>query len=245
MEKSAITLVVLTIALLAFVVFQQSKMGPKAPRPSEPKAEPKPEPTEPVQPEVLGRRSGRAKTSGCENVKIGSPDFARCSTDLGSGRTVLAGDPKKLANPLRSEFVSNEFTPAGAAKFRSAKKGKKTAKAFPFSESRPSRADKKVDADKVFDKNGELKKAKKFDLSKRSTQGSSLGANALFFQSPPAEGETVGTASHSEGTKFLGAAVSPSAMGASKEEIIQASQIAVETRVSSNTDGNLNLLHPL
>jgi len=43
----------------------------------------------------------------------------------------------------------------------------------------------------------------------------------------------------------LGAAVSPSAMGASMEEILQSTKKAVETTVESNTGGQLNLLHPL
>lgn len=43
----------------------------------------------------------------------------------------------------------------------------------------------------------------------------------------------------------LGAAVSPSAMGASMDEILQSTKKAVETTVESNTGGQLNLLHPL
>ncbi|CAN0368998.1 unnamed protein product [Ectocarpus sp. 6 AP-2014] len=43
----------------------------------------------------------------------------------------------------------------------------------------------------------------------------------------------------------LGAAVSPSAMGASREEMLQSSKRAVPTKVFVNKGGQLNLLHPL
>ena len=43
----------------------------------------------------------------------------------------------------------------------------------------------------------------------------------------------------------LGAAVSPSAMGASREEMLQSTKRVVPVKVFSNTGGNLNLLHPL
>lgn len=61
--------------------------------------------------------------------------------------------------------------------------------------------------------------------------------NALHFKLKGGDSEGGGSP--------LGAAVSPSAMGASREEILQSTKRAVNTTVSSNIGGQLNLLHPL
>ncbi|CAN0048739.1 unnamed protein product [Scytosiphon promiscuus] len=71
--------------------------------------------------EALGmsRKARRARrfrsTIDCANVTIDSPDFARCSTELGAGRTVLAGDPVNVAH--NTAFVNDSFTPQGAQAF--------------------------------------------------------------------------------------------------------------------------------
>lgn len=213
MSTSGVSLAVLTVVVLGFVLYQKSLMTPSV------TAEVAGTETS----EVLGSRRGRAKTSGCENVSIDSPDFARCATELGSGRTVLRGDPVNVAHNINTAFVNDNFSAVGAAKFRRQSrktlqkvKQQNTANAFPFSESM----------------SGPIK----------STQGQ-LGSNALLFQT---NGDELGAvAGHTEGTKFLGAAVSPSSLGASREEILQSTRVVVEPTVSSNTGGQLNLLHPL
>jgi hypothetical protein len=57
---------------------------------------------------------GSKTRTSCDDVAIDSPDFARCATALGSGRTVLPGNPSKIANNINTGFISAEYsTPLG------------------------------------------------------------------------------------------------------------------------------------
>lgn len=160
-------------------------------------------------------RKSRLSNKDCQNVSIDSPDFARCATELGTGRTVLPGDPTQVAHNINRGFVKDSFTPQGAA-------------AFPFAATNAregTREGRKV-GPKMFDEYG-----KRFGNTEKKT-------NPLMFK---AKG---GVEERGAGSS-LGAAVSPSAMGASREEILQSTKVAVPLTVESNTGGQLNLLHPL
>ena len=215
MDTSMLTLSVVTAALVGYVVYEQvtSSTEESTTTPSE----------TPVGRSRLGRaRLGRSRAkrsrdspSSCANAKIGTPDFARCATELGAGRNVLPGDPVNVAHNINTAFVNDEFTPQGAA-------------AFPFSDSRSTRDGSREDGRRVGP-----------ELTGRSTQGDD---DPLKFNK---KSGSLDASSGEGGTQYLGAAVSPSAMGASREEILQSTKKAVKTTVSSNTGGNLNLLHPL
>lgn len=213
MDKSGVTLAVLTVLLVAFVLYEKNKTHPHDGGEVINGGDVISDTTETS--EVLGSRRGRAKTVGCDDVSIGSPAFARCAMELGAGRTVLPGNPSNVAHNINTAFVQDSYSPVGAAKFKRKSrealqkiKKKGGGKAFPFSESRGRE-----------------------------------GGNALMFKTK--SGVVEGMGDHSGGTKFLGAAVSPASLGASVEEILQSTKVVVEPTVSSNTGGQLNLLHPL
>lgn len=184
MDKSTIVLSVVTVVLVGYVVFEQARSGGGRNTPS-----------------ALGRR--RRQRLDCSNVSIDSPDFARCSTELGAGRTVLPGNPVNVAHNINNAFVADSYEPQGAA-------------AFPLKPPRPHQPS-----------GPGRKKPNPFSPKNPKSRESS---DPLMFNLKSGQ---------------LGAAVSPSAMGASMEEIMQSTKKAVETTVESNTGGQLNLLHPL
>ena len=161
------------------------------------------------------RRRQRLSPKDCANVSIDSPDFVRCSPELGTARTVLPGDPTRVAHNINRGFVNDSFTPQGAA-------------AFPFT-ARNAREGTRE---------GGKVRPKMFDEYGKRFGGTKKKSNPLMFK---AKG---GVEVPSAGS-LLGAAVSPSAMGASREEILQSTKVAVPLTVESNTGGQLNLLHPL
>lgn len=200
MEKSTIALSLITLGLVGYVAYEHMV-------PENADSEPEPETLEAV---GRSRRHRRATSNSkrCNNVKIGSPDFARCANELGAARNIIAGDPLNVAHNINTAFVHDEYTPQGASK-----KGK----AFPFTDSSNSR-----------------------DGRNESKDARLPPPNALMFKKKSGEANPF----VAQGSA-LGAAVSPSAMGASKEEILQSTKRPVKTTVASNTGGNLNLLHPL
>lgn len=207
MDNSAVALSVATVGLVGYVLYERAMSS-----------DPGLESSSSVAPAPVGmsRRSRRSQKPprgiDCKNVSIGSPDFARCSTELGAGRTVLAGDPVHVAHNINTGFVNDEYTPQGA-------------QAFPFSASSISEGTREGGRvnPKMFDEYG-----KRFGNKDKKS-------NPLAFKGK--SGPELGVA--------LGAAVSPSAMGASREEMLQSTKVVVPLTVDSNTGGNLNLLHPL
>lgn len=174
MDKPTIVMAVLTITLVGYVIFERLQS-----------ADEKPPSTAGALGRYRGRRS-RSRRPDCSKVSIDSPDFARCSTELGAGRTVLPGDPVNVAHNINTEYISDSYDPQGSSIFPP--KPRKTPR-------------------------NTGNKSNPFAFNVKSGQ--------------------------------LGAAVSPSAMGASMEEILQSTRKPVETTVESNTGGQLNLLHPL
>lgn len=66
---------------------------------------------------LLGAKKPRATLGSnnvnCNSVSIDSPDFARCSTTLGTGRTVLPGNPTKTAHNISTDFVKQDYADLG------------------------------------------------------------------------------------------------------------------------------------
>lgn len=193
----------------------------------------------------------------CTNVALDSPDFARCSTTLGSGRTVIRGQPRAdsmNASLLKDEYsLGNPFAVKIGDSFQSdtdKKLGARGGQAFPFSQSGGGKG------------SGFKKKAS--HLSSDSLKPHSASERGIKFEKaygmkPPKKVRTVVEApsrgssrSVIDGTElqtaFLGAAVAPGNydLGASPEEMaVAANKLTNIDKVSSNTGGNLNLLHPL
>lgn len=174
MDKPTIVLSVLTVVLVGYVLLERAKSGEDAPD------------TPAV---ALGRyrkRRASRRQRNCSNVKIDSPNYARCQMELGAGRTVLPGNPVNVAHNINTGFVTDSYDHLGSSPFP------------------PKSSNRRRSRQPWEDP---------FKFNKKSGQ--------------------------------LGAAVSPSAMGASMDEILQSTKKAVETTVESNTGGQLNLLHPL
>lgn len=52
----------------------------------------------------------REETAGCdESAPLDSPEFKKCTALVGSGRTIVPGDPTKSANNINTEFVKENF----------------------------------------------------------------------------------------------------------------------------------------
>ena len=237
MEKSTVALYLITLALVGIVAREgmQTKMKKNTKNDAD---------LAPV------GRNRKAKRS-CDNVDISSPDFARCANELGSGRNVLPANPEDVARKFNRGFVKDAFAPQGAklvkaplGRNRKAKRSNtddarcnnvkisspdfarcatqvgasKLGNAFPFTDAANTRADRN-----------------------ESRHLSLPTPNGLMFKG---KGGEINPFVGKNGSS-LGAAVSPSAMGASMEEILKSTRKAVNTTVSSNTGGNLNLLHPL
>ena len=212
MDKSTVALSVATVGLVGYVLYEHTMSGDAGLSSN----------TSSTSLDAVGmsrraRRSRKQRLSDkdCANVSIDSPDFARCSTELGTARTVLPSDPTRVAHNINRGFVNDSFTPQGAA-------------AFPFTATNAregTREGGKV-RPKMFDEYG-----KRFGNTEKKS-------NPLMFKAK-------GGAEEPGAGSLLGAAVSPSAMGASREEILQSTKVAVPLTVESNTGGQLNLLHPL
>lgn len=208
-------------------------------------------------PALLGKKAKPTATLGtsadvdCSKVSIDSPDFARCSTTLGSGRTVIRGKPR--ADDVNTSFLKEEFNLGNPfavklddkfVKDTDKKLGKSGGEAFPFSQSG----------------GGEVSHAGGGKLTPREKESKGQLFKNVYGKPPPktktveapARGSSRSTVSlgSTEGvsfnTAFLGAAVSPSSLGASPEEITSSTKkLDNIDRVANNTGGNLNLLHPL
>jgi len=52
----------------------------------------------------------REETAGCdESAPLDSPEYKKCTALVGSGRTIVPGDPTKSANNINTEFVKENF----------------------------------------------------------------------------------------------------------------------------------------
>lgn len=219
MEKSTVALSVITAALVGYVVYEQ--MTPETAVDAPVSTDVVPSPVGRSRALGLSRRARRSRkdTKECRNAKIGTPAFARCATQLGAGRNVIPGDPLNAAHNINTAFVNDEFTSLGS-----------------------TRIPGNINTGFVND------------------EFTSLGGAAFPFTDTATSRETKSDSRHLDfptpnalqfklkgggGGTPLGAAVSPSAMGASREEILKSSRRAIKTTVSSNIGGQLNLLHPL
>lgn len=205
----------------------------------------------------LGKNLGSATKNSmadCNNVGIDSPDFARCSTTLGSGRSVVRSQPRgdNINDTFKKDNYSlgNPFAVKLDDSLKPDTNKKLGAQAFPFSQSgampnslTTNTAARTSSSTKLVANNLGAR-GKKFEGGK--------GARAKTSVEAPARGSsrssvTLGS-TQERGVKFLslGAAVSPSSLGASSEEMSQLAQkLDNVDSVASNTGGNLNLLHPL
>ena len=201
----------------------------------------------------LGKNLGSATKNSmadCANVGIDSPDFARCSTTLGSGRSVVRSQPR--GDNLNDSFKKDNYSLGNpfAVKLDDSLKPdtnrKLGAQAYPFSQSGAMPNNKESTAASLPVAKSLGARGQKFE------GGKARGANTTSSVEAPARGSsrsavTVGS-TQERGVKFrsLGAAVSPSSLGASSQEMSQLSQkLDNVDSVASNTGGNLNLLHPL
>lgn len=231
-DATTIMLATIATVIVLYIVQQEGPRRKRKPRSNESK-----EDQEDQQPVGMLKkpRASLGRAAKCSDVAIDSPDFQRCAQTLGAGRSVVRSTPRadritntfmkdnyKLGNPFAVKIDDN-FTKDTDRKLGAGK-------AFPFS------------------KSGELPKHMK--TMKKTMKTSSSGANVV---EAPARGSsrpsvTLGSTVNGMGYNkaFLGAAVSPSSLGATPEEIAQAaSQLDDINKVASNTGGNLNLLHPL
>lgn len=197
------------------------------------------------------RRKHEFDPKGCANVSIDSPDFQRCAS-LGVGRTVLAGDPRKRAHNINTEFTQSNFLGNPFAKSTQDEFAKDSflgsssvsdvtrpiskagTEAFPFAE-KGSGID--LGMGKTKDKSMMFKIA-----SRKSTPGSKFSSS---FKTPTRDfGENEAPPQSVVRSQLtLGAAVSPSNLGMSKEEIEQAAnRLENVDVVQRTTGGQLNLL---
>lgn len=209
-------------------------------------------------PKNLGNAQQNAMA--CDNVSIDSPDFERCATTLGAGRSVIRSQP--TANRINSSFVKDSFNALGnpfAVKlddsFTKDTNKKLGAQAFPFSQSGALPKNGADGAESyVSPKTGSSTKLvapKEGVRGQKFERGHGMRAKTGKVEAP-ARGSsrssvTVGS-TMDRGVKFqsLGAAVSPSSLGASPAEMTNFShKLDNVDSVASNTGGNLNLLHPL
>lgn len=202
----------------------------------------------------LGKNLGSATKNSmadCANVAIDSPDFARCSTTLGSGRSVVRSQPRgdNINDAFKKDNYSlgNPFAVKLDDSLKPDTNRKLGAQAYPFSQSgaMPNNNNKAA-------RNSSSTKPVAKSLGARGHEFKGGKARATSSVEAPARGSsrssvTVGS-TQERGVKFrsLGAAVSPSSLGASSQEMSQLSQkLDNVDSVASNTGGNLNLLHPL
>ena len=258
-DTNIIMLALLAAVLVAYMVRKQSASGKK-------------QPTAEIGPVGNSKRKPPGvNTTFCKNVPIDSPDFARCAQSLGTGRSVLPGNPKKTANNINTNFVSSEYAPVGnpfssrpEASYVNKDYGKlgetsianstrpiskAGSQAFPFSQ---KGSDKTVDfVNTTSVPSTGFRPTPPPDGPGVKFLGSS--SKKPTFVEAPARGTSrpsVTVGSTHEGVKFnkafLGAAVSPSshdALGASPEEIAQSAQkLDNVDKVSKNSGGQLNLL---
>lgn len=257
-DRSMIMLAVIATVLVLYVIKQERMSGKKMDMKAK-KAN-----------ETVGKaRKPRASlgsslgSSDCTNVDIDSPNFTRCS--LGSGRSVIRSKPR--GDSLNHAFKEDNYEVRGGAlgnpfavklddNFNKDTDRKLGAKAFPFSKSgalpkypeveamrnksmkyaqKPLNPQQKEHRGHKFDK---IHKAQRMVVEAPS-RGSSRASVSLG-----ASVSTVDGMGYNEA--FLGAAVSPSTLGATPEEIAQSTNKLDDiNEVASNTGGNLNLLHPL
>ena len=243
-DGTTIMLAALASVLVLYVVQQERKMkqtplGSK----SKPRAS-------------LG--SSVAKTIDCSSVPIDSPDFERCAVTLGEGRTVVRGKPR--ADAVNRSFLKEEFNLGNPfavklddkfTKDTDKKLGVSGGEAFPFSQTGSDENASKFSIGSlgkarfgpgppvkegrgqlfksVFNKPPRSDAAKIVEAPSRGSSRSSVTLGASEFKS-----------------NALGAAVSPSSLGASPEDIARSTnKLEGIDKVTSNTGGNLNLLHPL
>lgn len=225
--------------------------------------------TEPVA--VLGnskRKPPGVNTKFCKNVPIDSPDFARCAQSLGTGRSVLPGNPKKTANNINTSFVSDQYalgnpfssSPSdtyvkkdygtlGDAPVKAVKKpiSRAGSQAFPFSQ---KGSGKTVDFEnKTIVPSTGFRPTPQADAPGVKFTGPAE-KKTTFVEAPAVGKSRPSVGATYDGMKFskafLGAAVSPSshdALGASPEEIAQSAQkLDNVDKVSKNSGGQLNLL---
>ena len=257
-DRSMIMLAVIATVLVLYVIKQErmsgkKKMHMKAKAAAGPVGSRSRKPTA-----SLGSSLG---SSDCTNVDIDSPNFTRCS--LGSGRSVIRSKPR--GDSLNHAFKEDNYEVRGGAlgnpfavklddNFNKDTDRKLGAKAFPFSKSgalpkyeeamrnksmkyaqKPLNPQQKEHRGHKFDK---IHKAQRMVVEAPS-RGSSRASVSLG-----ASVSTVDGMGYNEA--FLGAAVSPSTLGATPEEIAQSTNKLDDiNEVASNTGGNLNLLHPL
>lgn len=190
----------------------------------------------------------------CENVSIDSPDFERCATTLGSGRSVIRSKPN--ANRMNSSFMKDSYgTSLGnpfAVKlddsFTKDTNKKLGAQAFPFSQSGALAKNEtngvRTSSSAVAPKEGV--RGQKFQRVHGLRAENSTRTDGQTVAAPSRASSK--SSSSNRGVKFasVGAAVSPSSLGASSNEMAKFSQkLQNVDSVASNTGGNLNLLHPL
>jgi len=243
-DGTTIMLAALASVLVLYVVQQERKSGPGTlGSKNKPKAS-------------LG--SVAKQVIDCSAVSIDSPDFARCSTTLGAGRTVVRGKPR--ADAVNRGFLKDEFNLGNPfavklddkfVKDTNKKLGNAGGEAFPFSKTGS-------DENGTDFSTGSLGKGR-FGPGPPVREGRGQSFKNAFGKAPPSAAKvveapsrgssrssvTLGSAEFSSGSS-LGAAVSPSSLGASPEDISRATNKLEEIdTITSNTGGNLNLLHPL
>ena len=247
MSEFATTIVLsaMAVVLIMYVVQQERKsgmlmtLGKKKPR------------------AILGSKNKNSLRThefdkkGCEHVSIDSPDFERCAT-LGVGRTVLKPkDAKKVAHNINTEFTKgnflgnpfanstqDEFTKdshLGSASLSEVTRpiSKAGSEAFPFAE-KGSGID--LGVEKTKDKSMMFKIASRKTLpgSKFPSTMKQITRNFGENEAPP---QSVVRSVH------LGAAVSPSNLGMSKEELEMAANRLEDVDIVQRTNGGqLNLI---
>lgn len=156
----------------------------------------------------------RKEPLNCDNVALDSPNFEKCAT-LGSGRTVLPGNPVNTAHNINTAFVQDNFVPVGN----------------PFSKS----------LENDFAKDGFMGASL---ITKAKAPISEEGAKAFPFATKSSGRDGGLKKAPFRSTLTLGAAVSPSAnLGMSQEEVEQSAKRLDETNVvQQTTGGQLNLL---
>lgn len=210
---------------------------------------------------TLGSEMSRRRRSrgDCTNVDIGSPDFTRCS--LGSGRSVVRSQPR--ADSINATFKKDNYNVRGGGalgnpfavklddNFTKDTNRRLGAKAYPFSKSGEI---PKGELGEAMAKplNGKLYAYKKDTLGyKYKGEQSSYAKSIVEAPSRGSSRSSVTLGSTVENgmgfnQAFLGAAVSPSSLGASPKELADSTnKLDNVNEVASNTGGNLNLLHPL
>lgn len=256
-EKSTIILAVLAVTLVIAVIVKELSS-----KPEEPVGQKKPRATL----RMKNKNSQREEPKGCDDIAIDSPDFSRCAT-LGSGRTVLPGNPVKSAHNINTSFVKDNFEPMGnpfamkiddsfvkedflgGAKIDS-KISRSGGQALPFSQ-KGTVTEGVIPEKKLETPTGGLVLGKMMDHSSGTKFVPVPKKVVEKVPAPPRSTarSSVSLGNASEGVKFdtafLGTAVSPtsSSLGASQEEIILSAQQIKDINVVQRTNGGqLNLL---